>query len=253
MAPQASSAVMLAKRLIARLDVKHPQGVVKGVQMEGLRVIGEPAAVVSRYAADADEVLYVDVVASLYQRPGSLSMIGQMAEPLWCPLTVEGGIRTLEDVRAMLRAGADKVAINTAASLALFRSIARAFGSQCLVRSIQTIGNVVVTHGGRERTFRWAEDVALEAVEAGAGEILVTAIDRDGTYRGCDVAGIRSLARLVPVPLIASGGVGTIAHVLAAFDAGADAVAIGAALHSNRLTLAQVKEALSAAGYPVRV
>ena len=248
---------MLTTRIIVRLDVKSPQGVVKGRRMDGLRVVGGIAELASRAELEgADEVLYVDVVASLMDKIANLDMIRECAEPLYTPLTVCGGIRSLEDVRKVLLAGADKVAINTAAlkSPVLIMECARAFGSQAIVGSIEA--KRVDDHwecymqGGREPSgwdvVEWAQ--SLEVL--GAGEILLTAVDKDGLAEGTDLECVKAVTQAVKVPVIASGGIGTAQHVLDALDAGADAVAIASLFYKHGVP--GLKDELSRAGVNVR-
>ena len=226
-------------RVIPRLDVKGPH-LVKGVHLEGLRVLGTPDAFARLYAEDgADELIYVDVVASLYGRNSLLDLVSRTSSEIFIPLTVGGGLRTLDDMRAALRAGADKVAINTAAVAqpSLIRDAARRFGSSAIVVTIEAIETSpgryeAFTDNGREATRLDAVQWAIRAVELGAGELLVTSVDRDGTGRGYDLRLTREIASRVPVPVIASGGAGSIEHVTDALTTGcADAVAIASSLH----------------------
>lgn len=247
-------------RVVARLDVKGPN-VIKGVRLEGLRIVGHPAVMSRRYAEQgADEILFMDAVASLYDRNSILPHIREAARDVFVPLTVGGGLRHEEDVRAALRAGADKVAINTAAvrSPALLRTVADRFGSQCTVLSVEashhaTLGWEVLTDGGRERTgiavLEWVE----AAVALGAGEILLTSVDRDGTRQGFDVPLVRAVQQRVAVPIIASGGAGSIDHVVDVVQgAEVDAVAVGALLHANQSSIVDLKRALQQAAIPCR-
>ena len=253
-------AIRAPVRVVARLDVKGPN-VIKGVRLEGLRVVGQPATLSRRYAEQgADEILFMDAVASLYERNSILPHISEAARDVFVPLTVGGGIRTITDVREALRAGADKVAINTAAvrSPTLLQAVAERYGSQCVVLSVeakrhQTLGWEVYTDGGREHTGRpvlaWVE----EAVELGAGEVLLTSVDRDGTRQGFDVELVRAVQRVVSVPVIASGGAGRVDHVVQVIqEADAEAVAIGAILHGNTASITGIKQAIQAAGIPCR-
>jgi len=248
-----------AARVIARLDVKGPN-LVKGIRLEGLRVMGDPRAFARRYyEAGVDELLYVDIVASLYGRNSILDVVRRTAEDVFVPLTVAGGLRSVDDVRAALRSGADKVAINTAAVAdpELIRRVAEAFGSQCLVLSVQTkrVGPgrwEAYTDNGRERSGRDALEWVQEGVARGAGELLVTSVDHEGMRKGLD---LEFLARVVPavgVPVIACGGAGGPADVRAAIEAGADAVALASILHYGAHTVADVKAHLAAAAVPVR-
>lgn len=225
-------------RVIPRLDIKGPN-LVKGVHLEGLRVLGSPERFARHYATTgADELIYVDVVASLYGRNSLLDVVERTAADVFIPLTVGGGIRTLDDVTAVLRAGADKVAVNTAAVADpdFVRRASRRFGSSTIVVSIEVIrvGDrcEVFTDNGREATGRDALEWAVEAVELGAGELLVTSVDREGTGRGYDVELTRSISDAVGVPVIACGGAGTPTHVVEVVEAGgADAVAAASVLH----------------------
>lgn len=252
---------MPAARVIARLDVKGPN-LVKGIHLEGLRVIGDPRAYASRYYAEgADEILYVDIVASLYGRNNILDVVRRTAQDIFVPLTVAGGLRSLADVREALRSGADKVAINTAAvkEPALIQQVSEAFGSQCMVLELQTkkIGPdrwEAYTDNGREKTGRDALEWAARAVELGAGELLVTSVDREGTQKGMDLDFLRRLMSLVTVPVIACGGVGTPEHAREAVaDVGVDAVALASVLHYGKCTIGDIKARLAMADVPVRV
>ncbi|MFQ5957895.1 MAG: imidazole glycerol phosphate synthase subunit HisF [Alphaproteobacteria bacterium] len=248
-------------RLIARLDIKGPN-LIKGVHLEGLRVIGDPQEHARKYyEAGADELLYMDIVASLYGRNNLTDIIRYTAENVFIPLTVGGGVRSVEDVDTLLRCGADKVAINTAAHRRpeLLAEIANRFGSQCLVLSIEAkrTGNgrwEAYTDNGREHTGRDAVEWALQAVELGAGEILVTSVDQEGTRKGFDVELVRAVAGAVPIPVIASGGMGGLDHLIAVVNEGkADAVAMADILHYDRMSMPEVRAGAVAAGLPVRV
>jgi imidazole glycerol-phosphate synthase subunit HisF len=226
-------------RIIPRLDIKGPN-LVKGIHLEGLRVLGRPENFARYYYAQgADELLYIDAVASLYGRNSLLNIVERTAQEIFIPLTVGGGLRSIDDIRTVLRAGADKVALNTAAvaNPDLIRQAAEAFGSSTVVVSIQAQQRnngsyECLTDYGRERTGRDALEWAVRAVEAGAGELLVTSIDREGTGKGFDIDLIRRISSAVTVPVIAAGGAGRVEHVVAAIrDGGADAVTLGAMLH----------------------
>lgn len=226
-------------RLIPRLDIKGPN-VVKGVNLEGLRVVGRPELFAPHYYAQgADELLFLDTVASLYGRNTLEEVVRRTAERMFVPLTVGGGIRSVEDIRGVLRAGADKVAMNTAAiaNPRLVAEGAEHFGSQCIVLSIEARrlpdGRYeCLTDGGRERTGKDAVDWAEEAAGLGAGEILLTSVDNEGTGRGFDLELIRLVAERVGVPVIASGGAGCAEHVRDAVLIGkADAVCVASILH----------------------
>jgi imidazole glycerol-phosphate synthase subunit HisF len=252
---------MPAARLIARLDVKGPN-LVKGIRLEGLRVIGDPRTFARRYYAEgADEILYVDIVASLYGRNNILEVVRRTAGDVFVPMTVAGGLRSEMDVREALRSGADKVAINTAAvaNPELIRVVSEAFGSQCMVVDIQTkkIGPdrwEAYTDNGRERTGLDALEWAHRAVSLGAGELLITSVDREGTQKGMDLDFLRRVTTLVEVPVIASGGVGTPEHARQAIvEGGADAVAVASVLHYGRHSIGEIKAHLAQTGVPVRV
>ena len=251
---------MPVPRVIARLDVKAPN-LVKGIHLEGLRVMGDPQTFARRYYEDGiDEILYVDIVASLYGRNNILDVVRRTAEDVFVPLTVEGGLRSIDDVRAALRSGADKVAINTAAVArpALVTEVAEAFGSQCMVLSIQTkkVGPdrwEAYTDNGRERTGLDALEWAQRGERLGAGEILVTSVDREGTRKGVELDFLRSLTAAVSIPVIACGGVGTPQHVREAMvDGRADAVAAASMFHYGLHSVGAVKSALEEAGVTVR-
>lgn len=251
---------MPAARVIARLDVKGPN-LVKGIHLEGLRVMGDPHAFARRYYAEgADEILYVDIVASLYGRNNILAVVRRTAEAVFVPMTVAGGLRSVEDVRDALRSGADKVAINTAAVARpeLIREVSVAFGRQCMVLEIQTkkIGPdrwEAYTDNGRERTGLDALEWATRGVELGAGELLVTSVDREGTRKGMDLEFLRQITARVDVPVIACGGAGTPEHACRAItEAGADAVAVASMLHYGKHTVGEIKARLAQADVPVR-
>lgn len=247
-------------RLIARLDVKGPN-LIKGIHLEGLRVIGDPREYARRYYEQgADEILYLDIVASLYGRSNLLDIVRRTAQDVFVPMTVGGGIRSVNDVREMLRAGADKVAINTAAVQRpeLIREVSRRFGSQCMVLSIEakrrgTSDWEVYTDCGREHSGLNAVEWARRGVELGAGEILVTSIDQEGTRKGFDWQLVRAISDAVSVPVIASGGMGDYSHLVEVVREGrADAVAVADMLHYERTTMSQLRDAAVAASIPVR-
>lgn len=247
-------------RLIARLDIKG-LNLIKGVHLEGLRVIGDPQEYARRYYEQgADELIYLDVVASLYGRSKLTEIVRHTAHDVFVPMTVGGGVRDVGDVRDLLRAGADKVAINTAAVRRpeLVTEVARRFGSQCMVLSIEAKQQApgqweVYTDCGRERSGVDAVAWARRGVQLGAGEILVTSIDREGTRKGFDVELTRVIASAVSVPVIASGGYGEPQHLLDVVHNGAaDAVAFADALHYGRTTIAAVREQAMQAGIDVR-
>ncbi len=247
-------------RLIARLDIKGPN-LIKGVHLEGLRVVGDPQVFARRYYEQgADELLYIDIVASLYGRSKLTEIVRRAAQDVFVPMTVGGGVRSVDDVRDLLRAGADKVAINTAAIRrpALVTEVAQRFGSQCMVLSIEAKrrsdgGWEPYTDCGREHSGLDAIEWAKRGVDLGAGEILVTSIDREGTKKGFDTELIQAISRAVSVPVIASGGYGEPAHLVDAVRiGGANAVAIADALHYQRTTLTDVRRAAGEAGIPMR-
>lgn len=250
---------MRSARLIARLDVKGPN-LIKGIHLEGLRVIGDPQAYAARYyEGGADELLYIDIVASLYGRNSLGDIVARAARDVFVPMTVGGGLRSVEDVRAMLRAGADKVAINTAAIRrpALVTEIAERFGSQCMVLGIEAKRSgpgkwEAFTDNGREFTGLDVVEWARRGAALGAGEILLTSVDQEGTRKGLDVDLIEAVSKVVSIPVIASGGVGSAADMIAGFAHGADAVAMADVLHYNRTTLHALRAEAIAAGLNVR-
>jgi cyclase len=250
----------VSTRFIARLDIKGPK-LIKGIHLEGLRVIGDPQEFARRYYEQgADELLYVDVVASLYGRNSLHDFVRATARDVFVPMTVTGGIRSTDDVRDILRAGADKVGINTAATKRpeLIREMARKFGSQCVVLSIEAkrVGPKsweAYVDNGRERTGLDVVEWARRGVALGAGEILLTSVDREGTREGFDCELVAAVSAAVGVPVIASGGMGAPAHVVdVVVGARADAVAIADALHYGRMSMPEIKRAAAAAGLDVR-
>lgn len=252
---------MLAKRLIPCLDVKNGR-VVKGINFEGLRDAGDPVEVASRYNAQgADELCYLDITASHEGRGTLLDIVRRTAEQCFCPLTVGGGVRTVEDIRTLLRAGADKVSINSAAikEPELLTRGAQAFGAQCIVLAVDAKRtgpgkwNVFI-HGGRIDTGRDAIDWAREGVRRGVGEILLTSMDADGTKEGYDLELTRTLSENVNVPVIASGGAGNLDHMYQALTTGkADAALAASIFHYGTYTLSQAKTFLAEKGVPVRI
>lgn len=251
----------LARRIVPCLDVKDGR-VVKGVRFVGLRDSGDPVELASKYCAQgADEICFLDITASHEARRTLFDMVDRCASTVATPLTVGGGVRTLEDVRDLLNAGADKVSINSAAVAdpALVSSVAGAYGAQALVVAIDAkaregaSGWEVFTHGGRRNTGVDAVDWARKVAELGAGEILLTSMDRDGTRDGYDLALTRAVADAVPVPVVASGGVGTPAHVAAGLTEGrADAALAASIFHDGDHTVAELKHYLAEQGVPVR-
>lgn len=251
---------MLKTRIIPCLDVKDGR-VVKGVNFVGLRDAGDPVEQAKVYdAAGADELCFLDITASHENRDTLFDMVARTAEACFMPLTVGGGVRKAEDVRRLLLAGADKVSVNTAAvnHPPLIAELAEKFGAQCITVAIDAKRTgpgrwEVFTHGGRAPTGRDAVDYAREAAERGAGEILLTSMDKDGTKSGFDIALTRAVADAVPVPVIASGGVGTLAHLAAGVREGrASAVLAASIFHFGEYSLAEAKAHLAAAGVPVR-
>ena len=246
-------------RLIARLDIKAPN-LIKGVHLEGLRVIGSPNEFAKRYyAAGADELIYMDIVASLYGRNSLADIVEYTSRDVFIPMTVGGGVRSVEDAKTLLRAGADKIAINTAAVRrpALITEIANRFGSQCMVLSIEAkragSGWEVYTDNGREHSGLNVIEWARHGAQLGAGEILLTSIDQEGTRKGFDIELTRQVAASVPVPVIASGGMGVMEDLVRVVQDGqADAVAIADMLHYHRATLSEIREQAAARGIRVR-
>lgn len=250
---------MLAKRIIPCLDVKDGR-VVKGVNFVDLRDAGDPVVQAQVYdAAGADELIFLDITATHEARPIVAAMARAVADQVFIPFTVGGGIRTVDDMRAILRAGADKVSINSAAvrQPELISAGAEAFGSQAIVVAIDARRSFdnweVYVSGGRIATGVDTVEWAREAERRGAGEILLTSMDSDGTQTGYDVALTRAVSEAVNIPVIASGGAGTLAHFAAVLTVGgADAALAASLFHYNELTVAQVKAYLSERGVPVR-
>lgn len=252
---------MLKRRVIPCLDVKDGR-VVKGVNFVDLRDAGDPVESAVAYdKAGADELCFLDITASHENRGIILDVVRRTAEACFMPLTVGGGVRTTEDIRKLLLAGADKVSIMTAAvhNRDFVREAAEKFGSQCIVVAIDakmvSPGKwEIFTHGGRKPTGLDAVDYAREVVALGAGEILLTSMDRDGTKSGFDVALTRAVADAVPVPLIASGGVGDLDHLVAGVTEGhATAVLAASIFHFGEYTIRQAKEHMAKAGIPMRL
>ena len=250
----------LAARIIPCLDVKDGR-VVKGVNFVDLKDAGDPAEQAAIYDAQgADEICFLDISASHEGRGTLLDVVRRTAERCFTPLTVGGGVRSVENVRALLLAGADKAAINTAAveTPELINAAARKFGAQCIVIAIDAKEVApgkweIFTHGGRKPTGRDAIAFAVEAVNRGAGELLVTSIDRDGTGKGYDIPLLREISSRVRAPVIASGGAGTLDDLVAAIrDGGASAALAASIFHYGTYSLAQAREALRAAGAPMR-
>lgn len=251
---------MAGLRIIPRLDIKGPN-LIKGIRLEGLRVVGDPHAFALRYYEDgADELVFMDIVASLYQRNSLSDIIRRAADRVYIPITVGGGIRSIDDVYQALRSGADKVAINTAAIARpeLIGEVARRFGSQCMVLSVEAKRHgpgrwEAYTDNGREHTGLEVVAWIKQAVDRGAGEILLTAVDQEGTRKGMDMELLRSVTACVNVPVIISGGYGDPSDLLRADAAGASGVAIADALHWQRTTLSQIKTSARAQGLEVRL
>ena len=249
---------MLSRRIVVCLDVQGGR-VVKGTGFVNLRDVGDPVMLATRYEAEgADEVVFLDIAASAEDRATLLDVARRTAEQLFVPLTIGGGIRSADDVGHALRAGADKVSINSAAVRRpeVLREAAARFGAQCIVASIDAKRDAdgwrVYVKGGRERTELDAVAWAQECARHGAGEILLTSIDRDGARTGYDVELTRAVAGAVTVPVIASGGAGSAAHVCEALEAGADAALLAGILHDGLTTVHAVKRAVADAGLPVR-
>lgn len=250
---------MLTRRLIVCLDMKGGR-VVKGVQFEGLRDVGDPVALALRYEAEgADEITFLDISASAEERETLWDVVQRTAERLFIPLTVGGGVRTVDDVGRALRAGADKVSINSAAvtNPELLTACADRFGAQCVVASIDSRREGdrwrVYTRGGRTPTDLDAVAWARECVKRGAGEVLLTSIDRDGARSGYDLDLTRAVAEAVDVPVIASGGAGNAEHVRAALTEGrADAALVAGILHDGLTTVGAIKTLLGASGLRIR-
>ena len=246
-------------RLIARLDVKD-EHLVKGIQYEGLRKLGAPHDFAVRYyEAGIDELLYLDTVASLYGRNNLSGILQRTSADVFIPVTAGGGVRSVQDVRALLRAGADKVAVNTAAlkQPALITAIAQAFGRQCMVLSVQAKrrpggGWEAYFDNGREHSGRDAVAWAAEGAQRGAGERLLTSVDAEGCRRGMDTELVAAVCAAVDVPVVAAGGLAGAEDAAAAANAGAAAVAAASALHYGTQTVQSLKQGLAALGVEVR-
>lgn len=249
----------LARRLVVCLDV-HGGRVLKGTSFRDLRDVGDPVTLATAYErAGADEIVFLDVSASADGRATLLDDVRRTAESLFIPLTVGGGVRSADDVAATLRAGADKVSLNSAAVAApgVLTECAARFGAQCVVASIDALrrgdGWIVVTHGGRRETTLDVVEWAARCESLGAGEILLTSVDRDGQRTGYDLALTRAVSDAVTVPVVASGGAGNARHVLDAVTiGGADAALVAGILHDGLTTVARLKATFSDAGVPVR-
>ena len=243
-------------RIIPRLDIKGPN-LVKGIHLEGLRVLGKPEHFAQYYYENgADELIYMDIVASLYGRNSLLDIIERTSKNIFIPLTVGGGLRSIDDIQAVLRAGADKVSLNTAAIRRpeLIQEASKRFGSSTILISIEAIKKSdgsyeAYTDNGREKTgvnvFEWA----LRVVELGAGEIMVTSIDQEGTGKGFDLELTRRISESVPIPVIAHGGAGTIAHIYDVIEKGkADSVSVASIIHYNYVKKCEIVDDFSSEG-----
>jgi imidazole glycerol-phosphate synthase subunit HisF len=251
---------MVARRVIPCLDVAGGR-VVKGVNFVGLRDVGDPVELATRYSElGADELVFLDIAATVDGRTPTLELVERSAERLTIPFTVGGGVRGLDDARSLLRAGADKVAVNRAAfdDPRVLSVLADEYGAQAVVCAIDARvtgdgdGFEVVTHGGRAPRGRDAVEWAEEAVERGAGEILLTSIDADGTRSGYDLRLTAEVAAAVEVPVVASGGAGSAEHMADAFAAGAEAALIASIVHERPERLGELKAELEEAGWPIR-
>lgn len=251
---------MLAKRIIPCLDVKDGK-VVKGKSFVNLRYAGDPVELAEEYYLQgADELAFLDITASKERRKTMIDIVKKTAEKIFIPLTVGGGISTLEDIRALLSAGADKVSINTGAvrNPMLIKKGAEKFGSQCIVVAIDAAkeGKTwrVYIYGGSKRTNLSALEWAKRVAELGAGEILLTSIDADGKQMGYDLELTSLISKAVQIPVIASGGAGTLKHIFDAFEIGkADAALIASIVHYKKYTISEIKEYLKKKGIPIRV
>ena len=247
-------------RIIPKLEVKN-ENLIKGVHMDGLRIVGKPEAAALKYAkAGADELIYMDLVASLYQRENWIKIVKKTASKIYIPLTVGGGIRSIEDAKIFLRAGADKIAINTGIvnQPKLVKQVATKFGSQCMVASLEVQKKAngkyeIYTDSGRTHTdlepVKWAKQV----VKLGAGEIMLTFIHRDGTYKGYDLKLLKQVSKAVGVPVIASGGAGKLVDFEAAIKAKADALAMSSVLHFKKTSIKKIKTHLINKKNPIRI
>jgi len=245
---------MVKKRVIPCLDVAGGR-VVKGVRFESLRDVGDPIELATRYSElAADELVFLDITATLEDRGPTLELVERAAEELSIPFTVGGGVTGLADARALLRAGADKVAVNRAAfeDPSMLTVLADEFGSQAVVCAVDARGGEVVTHAGRNPRGSDAIEWAREAVARGAGEILLTSIDADGTRAGYDLELTGAVAEAVETPVIASGGAGETRHLAEAFAAGAEAALVASIVHERPERLRELKTELLEAGWPVR-
>jgi cyclase len=256
---------MLAKRMIPCLDVKEGR-VVKGVKFENLRDAGDPVEIAKQYDAEgADELVFLDITASSDKRNILLDVVTRTAEAIFMPLTVGGGVRTTDDIRVLLKSGADKVSLNTRAveNPNVLKEGSEKFGAQCIVLAIDakrkdpgdpSKGWEVFTHGGRTATGKNAVEWAIQGVALGAGEILLTSMDKDGTKDGYDLELTRAISEAVPVPVIASGGVGNLDHLADGVIKGkADAVLAASIFHYREYSMKQAKAYLAQKGIPIRI
>ncbi|WP_108649711.1 imidazole glycerol phosphate synthase subunit HisF [Dongshaea marina] len=250
---------MPKKRLIARLDIKNNY-LIKGIHLEGLRKLGTPDTFAGEYFSQGvDELIFMDAVASLYQRNNLMHIVSQAAENIFVPITVGGGLRKLDDVKAVLRSGADKVAINTAAVAKpkFLSEVARECGVQCVVLSVEakSVGDQlweVYTDNGRERTGVMVDDWVKQCLPLGVGEILLTSVDREGTCCGLDIELCRMVRSLSTVPVVASGGVGCLSHIQQGFDVDMDGIALAHLLHYRKSTVSEIRDYCLDANLDVR-
>ncbi len=246
-------------RLIARLDVKAPN-LVKGIQLEGLRKMGDPNEFALKYYLQgADEIFYADIVASLYERNSLLDIIERTTDRVFVPITVGGGLRSIDDVAAALRAGADKVSVNTAAIKRpeVISEVAKRFGSQCMVLSIQAKHHdnhwEAYYDNGREHSHLDVIEWAKRGEELGAGEIMLTSVDKEGTTKGFDIELVKAVTDVVTIPVIASGGMGELEDIDSVIQKGhADAVAMAHVLHYNQLSISAIRDHCISKKLPVR-
>ncbi|MDB2324448.1 imidazole glycerol phosphate synthase cyclase subunit [Alphaproteobacteria bacterium] len=246
-------------RVLTKLEVKGPN-VIKGIQLEGLRVVGQPNTMAEKYYnQQVDEIIYIDIVASLYNRRQMIETVADSAKKIFIPLTVGGGIRSVEDISMALNSGADKVAVNTAAvnNPEIINEASQKYGSQCVVVSVEakkrSDGWEVLTENGREKTGLQVFDWIQEAQARGAGEILLTSVDRDGTRKGFDIELYQSLADSVHIPLIACGGCGGLDDVASLLNkTKVDAVCCSNVLHFDRLSVSDIKDTVKSIGFETR-
>ena len=246
-------------RIIARLDVKPPN-LVKGVHLEGFRKIGDPADFASKYYQQgADEINYQDIIASLYERNNISELVSNTAKGVFIPISVGGGIRKVDDAKKLLRCGADKVCLNTAAlkNPKIISEIAGVFGRQAVVLGVEAkkMNNswIVMTDNGREHANKQVLDWVTEAVNYGVGEILLTSVDMEGTMKGFDLKLINEVTKIVECPVIAHGGAGTIEDIVMAAKNGASGVAVASMLHYKKFKIKEIKESLLNSGVSVRI